>query len=253
MKLIVGLGNPGPEYDRTRHNAGFMVIDHLISRCAPGETPKAKFKSLLVEARVPVPDAKNGLQADASIAARCLLMKPTTYMNLSGQAVAEAVRFYKLEPERDVLVIVDDIALPCGDLRLRAKGGAGGHNGLSSVQQLLGTSDYPRLRIGIDPPGVVPQVDYVLGRFSPEQQGKITKAIPLAAACCGLWASEGPVAAMNRFNAPDKPKPRPKAVPDADGRVTDLSTTDRPTDQHTNPQAKNKAGEGPAKEQVNHA
>jgi PTH1 family peptidyl-tRNA hydrolase len=259
VKLIVGLGNPGAEYERTRHNAGYMVIDHLVSRCAPGERAKAKFKSLVFEARVPEPNDKNELPPDAPLATRCLLMKPTTYMNLSGQAIAEAVRFYKLDPEQDVLVIVDDIALPCGELRLRAKGGAGGHNGLSSIQQSLGTSAYPRLRIGIDAPGVVPQIDYVLGKFSPEQQDQMAGAVPLAAACCGLWASEGATAAMNRFNAPDKPKPKKQkpeptteatgepGVPGAGGDEPNNNTPNQP------PHPSGPGSNGPTKESVNHA
>ncbi len=224
MKLIVGLGNPGPQYDRTRHNAGFMVIDHLAARCAIDAIPKARFKSLTVEAMIPTPDDKDRLPGPGSGAQteKCLLMKPTTFMNLSGQAVSEAVRFYKLDPTQDVLVITDDVALPCGSIRLRAKGGSGGHNGLTNIQTLLGTNAYPRLRIGIDPPGTIPQVDYVLGKFSPEQQAELDKALPRAAACAALWAHEGDTAAMNRYNAPTepkpkKPKPKPEPTPDATG------------------------------------
>jgi PTH1 family peptidyl-tRNA hydrolase len=220
VKLIVGLGNPGAEYQRTRHNVGFMVADWLASRCSPAETPKVRFKSLAVEARLPDPGDAFTLPTDPFGGLRTLLLKPTTYMNLSGQAVAEAVRFYKLNPTEDVLVIVDDVALPCGAIRLRAKGGAGGHNGLANIQQLLGTQEYSRLRIGIDPPGDFPQRDYVLGKFSPDQHARIDDVLPKAAACCALWAHHGAIAAMNRFNASDATK-QPKHQP-----------TQRHADQH---------------------
>ena len=221
MKIIVGLGNPGAAYERTRHNVGYMVIDHLAARCAPGETAKVKYKSLAFEARLPMPSDNNTLPSDLTAGLRCLMLKPITFMNLSGQAVAESVRFYKLDPEADVLVIVDDVALPCGSLRLREKGGAGGHNGLGNIQQLLGTQKYARLRIGIDPPGRVPQKDYVLGKFSPEQQTAIDRIIPTAAAACAVWAHDGGIAAMNRFNAGDEPKPKPRSSPSAESAPPD--------------------------------
>ncbi len=215
VKLIVGLGNPGAEYERTRHNAGYMVVDHLVSRCAPGETVKARFKSLAVECRLPEPDEKDALPTLAAGGERCLLIKPTTYMNLSGQAVAEAIRFYKLDAERDLLVVVDDVALPCGTIRLRGKGGSGGHNGLANIQQLLGTQNYARLRIGIDPPGRIPQKDYVLGKFSPDQKTAMDRVVPTAAAVCAFWAHNGGIATMNRYNAGDEPKKKAaKEVPD---------------------------------------
>lgn len=210
MKLIVGLGNPGATYDRTRHNIGFDVIDALRSVCAPGVPWKARFKAVTCETRVGMPDASHRITDTLSgPSERVLLMKPTTFMNLSGQAVGEAVRFYKLDPEEDVLVIVDDIALPCGSYRVRGKGGAGGHNGLASIEQLLGTAAYPRLRIGVDAPGAVPQVDYVLGKFSPDQREHVDRAMAVLPGLCAYWSHEGTDAAMNAFNAlggPAKPK-----------------------------------------------
>jgi len=211
MKLIVGLGNPGAQYERTRHNAGFMAVDRLRDACAPSEIWKSKFQSMMVEGRL----AEN---ADGSgMTGKVAILKPMTYMNLSGRAVADAVRFYKLDPDSDILVLVDDVALPCGQLRIRAKGGTGGHNGLASIQQMLGTSSYARLRIGIDPPGIIPQVDYVLGRFTDEQMVELEKAVRTTIDAVRTWVHKGAVAAMNAFNAPDEPrpaKPRPEPVSD---------------------------------------
>jgi len=187
MKLVVGLGNPGAEYDRTRHNAGFMAIDRLVERHAAGQPARAKFHAAVTEAALPG-------------AGKALLIKPTTFMNRSGLAVAEAVNFYKLDPAEDLLVIVDDVALPVGAIRLRAAGGDGGHNGLGDICRALATVDYARLRVGIDPPGPVPQRDYVLRRFTPEQAEAMGPALDRAADAAELWAREGAEAAMNRFN-----------------------------------------------------
>lgn len=188
MKLIVGLGNPGKEYDRTRHNVGFEVVDRLARRHVDPQRSiaKARFQGLLLETEIG--------------GERVLLLKPTTYMNLSGQSVAEAVRFHKLEAARDLLVVVDDIALPCGSMRLRPEGGAGGHNGLADIGEKLGSFDWARLRIGIDAPGAIPQAAYVTGRFRPDQQGPIEEAIEESVAACACWAAEGLQTAMNKFN-----------------------------------------------------
>lgn len=187
MKLLVGLGNPGAEYARTRHNAGFMAIDLLAARHAQGQTPRSKFNAMIIEAPIG--------------GHRCLLMKPVTYMNRSGQAVAEAARFYKIEPTTDVLVLVDDVALPCGTIRLKASGGAGGHNGLTDIARKLGSENYPRLRIGIDEkPPVMRLEDYVLGRFTEEQMDRLAPALTTAADAAETFAAEGIDAAMNKFN-----------------------------------------------------
>lgn len=187
MKLIVGLGNPGAEYAKTRHNAGFFVLEELAQRHAVGVLPRSKFHASVL-------DASFGGE-------KCLLMQPTTYMNRSGLAVGEAVRFYKLDPFADVLIVVDDTAVPCGAIRLRSDGGAGGHNGLADIQQKLGGPGYARLRVGIDqpPPGVVLH-DYVLQRFSPEQQAALGPGIKEAADAAECFVGEGIEAAMNRFN-----------------------------------------------------
>jgi PTH1 family peptidyl-tRNA hydrolase len=188
MKLVVGLGNPGPEYARTRHNVGFEAIDRLARRCADPAAGAARstFSGLLLEATVG--------------GERALLLKPLTYMNRSGQAVSEAVRFYKLDPAQDVLVITDDLDLPCGQIRLRGEGGAGGHNGLADIAEKLGGMAWARLRIGIDRVARIPQVDYVLGKPTPEQQPLVDAGIEQAVACAESWCRDGLTNAMNRFN-----------------------------------------------------
>lgn len=188
MKLIVGLGNPGPQYDKTRHNAGFMAVDRLQKRWASGSTPKGRFSGVCVEVSIK--------------SERAMLLKPTTYMNLSGRAVAEAIGFYKINLASDLIVIVDDVALPCGTVRVRASGGAGGHNGLADIQRALGTDLYPRIRVGVDAcPPVMALEDYVLGRFTPDQMALVQPALDKAADAAELFALQGVTAAMNKFNA----------------------------------------------------
>lgn len=185
MRLIVGLGNPGKEYEKTRHNVGFMAIDRLADRNGM-DAPKSKFSSLYYEGRVQ--------------GSRVAMLKPMTYMNRSGQAVREAVQFFKLDPD-DVLVLVDDIALPCGRIRLRPTGSAGGHNGLSDIELALQSRNYPRIRIGIDPPGRVPQRDYVLGRFSKDQWEQVEPAIDRTAEAAECWLTDEIDRVMSRYNA----------------------------------------------------
>ncbi len=192
MKLIVGLGNPGAQYERTRHNAGFMAVDRLISRFAPGAPARARFHAATWEADLPGPAGPE----------RCMMLKPTTYMNRSGLSVGEAVRFYKVDPAADLFVIVDDVYLPSGAIRIREGGSPGGHNGLDDIQRALGTDRYPRLRIGVDAPGPAPQADYVLGRFTDEQWTLAGPAIDRAAEAAAVWVASGITTAMNRFNAP---------------------------------------------------
>jgi len=192
MKLIVGLGNPGPEYAGTRHNVGFDVIDRLARRFAPGAAPRSKFAGLAVDAEI-------GNE-------KCMLLKPMTFMNLSGRSVLEAMQFFKLEASRDLLVIVDDLALPCGSIRLRPDGSSGGHNGLSDIGLKLGSNYWARLRIGIDPRGRVRQSDYVLGKFSPDQQPLADASMAEAALAAEAWATKGLQEAMNRFNTKAAPK-----------------------------------------------
>ncbi|MEM6459539.1 MAG: aminoacyl-tRNA hydrolase [Planctomycetota bacterium] len=185
MKLIVGLGNPGAEYARTRHNAGFMALDRLAQRHGL-DSPRHKFHAGVIEGRIALH--------------KVMLMQPTTFMNRSGLAVGEACSFFKLPPE-DVLVVVDDFALDVGQLRLRATGSAGGHNGLKDIERALGTRDYPRLRLGVGPkPARVPQVDFVLGRFHPEQLDELDPALTRAGDCVEAWLNDGIDRAMTKFN-----------------------------------------------------
>ena len=186
MKLIVGLGNPGPEYARTRHNAGFMVLDRLANRHNITGL-KTKFHAGMLEGAV--------------AGQRVALLEPMTYMNRIGLTVGEATAFYKTELQ-DLLIVVDDVAIPTGKIRLRKDGGAGGHNGLSDIERALGTKAYHRLRIGIDsPPGRMPLHDYVLGKFSESQMDDLTPAIERACDAIECWIREGIETAMNRFNA----------------------------------------------------
>lgn len=197
MRLIAGLGNPGREYVGTRHNVGFEVVDVLADKLA--WTPRgdfdrlarSRFEALCFEGNLETADGPEKL----------LLMKPLTFMNLSGRSVQQAMKFYKMTPA-DVLVIIDELNLPAGRIRLRGDGSDGGHNGLKDVQRALGTTQYARLRVGIDPPPArVPGKDYVLGKFSEEQRVDIERALPRAAACCMAWARDGLTKAMNEFNA----------------------------------------------------
>jgi PTH1 family peptidyl-tRNA hydrolase len=207
MKLIVGLGNPGPQYARTRHNAGFLVVDRLAEKHAQGAIPKARFNSAVVEFKLAVRSASGSGEVPV------LLMKPTTFMNRSGQAVGEAIRFYKLDPVADLLVIVDEVYLPLGQARLQPSGGTAGHNGMSDIHRALGASNYPRLRVGVGPkPEFIDQADFVLGRFTDEESRVLSPAIDRAAQACATWVAKGLDAAMNQCNAPDKP-PRPPRPP----------------------------------------
>ena len=199
MKLIVGLGNPGKEYAGTRHNVGFEVVDRTAARL--GLTSGAGEFDRLARKRF------NGLTLDGATSLpgggseKVLLLKPLTYMNLSGQSVQAAMAFYQLAPA-DILVVLDDLALPCGKIRLRANGSSGGHNGLKDIERALASSDYPRLRLGIDPPPQrVPGKDYVLGRFSEAQRALLEPALDRAAHAVLAWIETGIQAAMNRFNA----------------------------------------------------
>jgi PTH1 family peptidyl-tRNA hydrolase len=202
MKLVVGLGNPGREYAGTRHNVGFEVVDRLAEKLGwvgQGDfdrLARRKFDGLMVDGVV----ARTSAGGEPE---RLVLLKPTTYMNLSGRAVQSAMGFYQLKPA-DLLVVLDDLALPCGKLRLRPGGSDGGHNGLRDIQRALATNQYPRLRMGIDaPPPPIAGKDYVLGRFSPDQRKLIDPAIDRAAGAIVTWVDKGLNAAMNQFNADD--------------------------------------------------
>ena len=184
--LIVGLGNPGEKYENTRHNVGFQVVDELAERQGK-PVQRLKFKAL------------TGLLTIGG--EKALVMKPVTYMNLSGEAVRPAADFYKLPPER-ILVISDDVALAAGRLRIRAKGSAGGHNGLKSIIQHLGTDQFPRIRVGV---GEKPHPDYdladwVLGRPQGEDKKAIDEAVKRAADAVECILTQGLERGMGKFN-----------------------------------------------------
>ena len=184
--LVVGLGNPGDKYEGTRHNAGFLVADELGGR---GSFPiqRLKFKALTNTAII-------GGQG-------ALVMKPTTYMNLSGEAVGEAARFYKLDPGH-VLVISDDVDLPLGKLRIRKAGSAGGHNGLKNIIRHLGTDQFPRLKIGVGgkPHPEYDMADWVLSQLQGEDRKVIAQAVRRGGDAVECLLSEGVEKAMNKYN-----------------------------------------------------
>lgn len=184
--LVVGLGNPGAKFENTRHNVGFMTADALADRDG-SSIRRVKYHALTSEAVI-------GGQS-------VLLMKPTTFMNLSGQAVSEAARFYKI-PADHILVVSDDVDLPLGKLRIRKSGSAGGHNGLKNIIQLLGTDQFPRLKIGV---GGKPHPDYnmadwVLGQFQGQDKKTIDEAVSRAADAVECLLSDGIDQAMNQYN-----------------------------------------------------
>lgn len=210
--LIVGLGNPGPKYAGTRHNAGFLAVDQLARRHG------LHFSGKQANAKV----ARGDIEST-----RVILAKPQTYMNDSGRAVGALARFYKVPPER-VLVIHDELDLPTGTIRLREKGSAAGHNGLKSIIQHLGTQGFLRLRIGIDKPVVVgyDTIDWVLGRFTPDEQRSMEETLPRAAEAVEAILSIGMERAMNKYNAKEEQSrpPRGQARHNASQRITNVST-----------------------------
>jgi peptidyl-tRNA hydrolase, PTH1 family len=185
LKVVVGLGNPGSRYDRTRHNVGYAVVDLLAEGVGVGR-PQSRFQAEVREWRV---DEE-----------KVLLVKPETFMNLSGRAVRQVMDFYQV-PVENLLVVCDDINLPLGKLRFRARGTHGGHNGLRDIQAHLGTNAYARLRIGVDAPPENEAVDYVLGRFRPSERPVIDDALRLAAQGVEAWIRKGIEACMNQYNA----------------------------------------------------
>lgn len=181
--MIVGLGNPGAKYTATRHNAGFMVVDQL-SALMPGSS-RERFQAAILETQ----------HDDETL----VFVKPLTFMNNSGLAVSQAARWYKASPDR-ILIIYDDLDLPFGSIRLRAQGSAGGHNGLSSVVDQMGTNAIPRLRIGIGRPEFGSTVNYVLSRFSSSEREDLPKVVELASDAAMSWLRDGIEPAMNIYN-----------------------------------------------------
>jgi PTH1 family peptidyl-tRNA hydrolase len=184
MKVLVGLGNPGSRYAGTRHNVGFAVVDSL-AQSPHASRFQERFQADVAE-----------LMEDGE---KNLLVKPQTFMNLSGRCVRQIVDFYQV-PLEDLLVICDDINLPLGKLRFRARGTHGGHNGLRDIQNHLGTTEYSRLRIGVDAPQEDEAIDHVLGRFRPSERPVIEEAIQVAAQAVMVWVHHGIEKCMNDYN-----------------------------------------------------
>lgn len=184
MRLIVGLGNPGRKYAGSRHNVGFQCLDRLAEAWGLS-FGRRKHKALLAQGQMA------GLQV--------VLAKPQTFMNLSGQSVKPLAHFYRVCPE-DILVIYDDLDLPLGKIRLRPEGGSGGHKGMKSIIEQLGTNGFPRLRLGIGRPTHGDPVDYVLSDFALDEQIALEQAYERAVPAVELWLTEGIAAAMNRYN-----------------------------------------------------
>ena len=214
MKIVVGLGNPGSRYKGTRHNIGFAAIDYLAAGPGVGSF-RSRFEAQVAEM------TDDGTQV--------LLMKPETFMNLSGRAVRQVVDFFKVEL-KDLLVVCDDIALPTGKLRARARGSDGGQKGLRSIGEQLGTTEFARLRIGIGSPSEFQDAaDYVLSRVEPGERSVIDDAVALAAQGVLVWIRQGIDACMNRYNGGAEKKKdetrskknRPSADGDPDEKKAD--------------------------------
>lgn len=184
MKLIVGLGNPGKEYEKTRHNVGFMVMNRL-SDVMNVSISSSKFKGEYVKFKYKGEDV--------------ILLKPMTYMNASGESVIQVMNYFKIDAD-DLLVIYDDLDMPVGKLRLRESGSAGGHNGVKSIIAHVGTQSFKRIRVGIDKHPRIKVIDYVLGHFSKDEQPLIDEGIENAVKAVELYLDKGFVAAMNAYN-----------------------------------------------------
>jgi PTH1 family peptidyl-tRNA hydrolase len=181
IRLVAGLGNPGPEYQSTRHNVGFLLLDRLATRLGGTWEMSSKWG------------------AATSKIGPLILVKPMTYMNNSGEPLVAVADFYKIPPE-EILVVTDDMALPLGKIRMRLEGGTGGHNGLESVICQFATENIPRLRVGIGTPPPDTATDHVLGRFFEEEKPKIEAALVRAADAVKCAIDNGLVSAMNTFN-----------------------------------------------------
>lgn len=184
-RLVVGLGNPGPEYARTRHNTGWLVLEELARRLS-ASSPRRAHRAEISEATV--------------AGRKVLLARPQTYMNLSGESVRATMRYYKLGIE-DLVVIYDDLDLAFGRIRLRPDGGAGGHNGVKSIISSLGTQDFARVRVGIGRPSRGDPMRYVLGRWTPEEWESLGAVLSLAADATLCVLESGLLTAMNEYNS----------------------------------------------------
>lgn len=212
MKVVVGLGNPGSKYAETRHNVGYEVVDYLAR--GPGVGPfRSQFQSLVAEA------TEGG--------DKVLLVKPETFMNLSGRAVRSIADFYKV-PLENLLVVCDDFNLPLGKIRARANGSHGGQNGLRNVQEQLGTDAYARMRIGVGQPEPGDAVDFVLSRFKPGERATVEDAVAKAAGAVLVWLRQGLDACMNVANAGEKKVQRSKVKGQREEKKTQSDTPSIP-------------------------
>lgn len=186
MKLVIGLGNPGKAYEKTRHNVGFQVIDELAARW---QAPAFQQKF-------------NGHYTTVHTArGKVILLKPMTYMNLSGECVRPLADYFEVDDD-EIAVLYDDLDLPAGKIRLRQKGSAGGHNGMKSLIAHLGTKEFNRIRIGVDRPVNMKVSDYVLAPFTKDEQPLIEEAVKKSADACELWCENTPfLEVMNKFNS----------------------------------------------------
>ena len=250
MKIIVGLGNPGKEYENTKHNIGFMVLDRLAEKWGIA-IRKIKFKGLYGEGFV---DGE-----------KVILLKPQTYMNLSGESVREILGFYKIDPE-DLVVIYDDLDLPMGALRIRGRGSAGTHNGMRSVIYQIQEDGFPRIRVGIGGERKGSLVNYVISGFSGEDRDIMREAVLKAADAAECLVREGLSEAMNRFNTKKKKKkkkeedaeqkspadeaetPEEPAVNEPDTEAAAGPEAGRTTETPTEPETASAEGSEPAKE-----
>ena len=190
FKVVVGLGNPGSKYDQTRHNIGFDLVDRLALGQS-GVKFSRKFDAEITE-----------IELDFR---RVLLVKPMTFMNLSGKAVGQVMQFYKIDIV-DLMVICDDLSLPLGRLRIRSGGSDGGQKGLRDIARVLGTDRFPRMRIGIGEQGELDAADFVLARFRPSERPAVENGMIRALQAVSVWVSQGIEPAMNRFNGAEEPK-----------------------------------------------
>lgn len=208
--LIIGLGNPGRQYEGTRHNVGFMLVDRLAEREGVVFKSEPKWQAHL-----------------AKLSDGTVLMKPQTFMNLSGRAVRQLVAFHKWEAA-EILVVYDDVALPLGHLRFREKGSAGGHNGIKSIIEHLGGDGFPRLKMGIGgAEGASSMTGHVLGKFAPDERETLENMLATACEAVQLTRSQGIALASNRFNTP-RTKPTPKHEDEPQIRRSDCPDNEEP-------------------------
>ncbi len=209
ISLIIGLGNPGRQYEDTRHNVGFMLLDRMAAREGAVFKSEPKFQAHM-----------------AKLECGTVLMKPQTFMNLSGRAVRQVLSFYKWEPER-ILVAYDDVALPLGHLRFREKGSAGGHNGIKSLIEHLGGDGFARLKMGIGAARPGGMTGHVLGKFAPDERDDLENMLATAGEAVQLSRSQGIALASNRFNTP-RTKPTPNKEDEPQIRRSDCPDIEEP-------------------------